>query len=230
MKAADGHVAVMKKLLALLFIAACMSRTDLVFAEEDSGNAEQLAQAVWKASGGENWPNVKAIDFTFAVEKAGHALVSAEHHWDVAAQTDQVKWKGKDVTVNLADPAADEDGKAAYARWVNDSYWLIAPLKLKDRGVHVAQEARKTMDGAECEVLRLSFGQVGLTPNDQYRLYINPATKLVASWDYMPEPGKSMHGTWDDYQKSGGLTLATDHKMDGDARIRILNLKVTAAK
>ena len=61
----------MKKLLALLFVAACMSRTGLVFAEEDSGNAEQLAQAVWKASGGENWPNVKAIDFTFAVEKGG---------------------------------------------------------------------------------------------------------------------------------------------------------------
>jgi len=61
MKAADGHVAVMKKLLALLFVAACMSRTGLVFAEEDSGNAEQLAQAVWKASGGENWPDVKAI-------------------------------------------------------------------------------------------------------------------------------------------------------------------------
>ena len=39
-----------------------------------------------------------------------------------------------------------------------------------------------------------------------------------------------MHGTWDNYQKSGGLKLATDHKMDGDVRIRILNLKVTAAK
>ncbi len=43
----------------------------------------------------------------------------------------------------------------------------------------------------------------------------------------MPEPGKSMHATWDDYRKSGGLTLATDHKMDGGVRIRILNLKVT---
>ena len=127
-------------------------------------------------------------------KKEGKTLVSAEHHWDVAAQTDQVKWKGKDVTVNLADPAADEDGKAAYARWVNDSYWLIAPLKLKDRGVHVAQEARKTMDGAECEVLRLSFGQVGLTPNDQYRLYINPATKLVASGITCPNPANRCTG------------------------------------
>lgn len=220
----------MKKILTLVFLAACVSRTDRLMAAEDSGNAGQLADAVWNASGGENWRNVKAIDFTFAVEKGGQKLVSAEHHWDVTAQTDRVKWKGKDVTVNLADPASDEDGKAAYARWVNDSYWLIAPLKLKDRGIHVVEEANKTMDGAEREVLHLSFGQVGLTPNDQYRLYINPVTKLLAAWDYMPEPGKSIHGTWDDYQKSGGLTLATDHKMEGDVRIRILNLKVTAEK
>ncbi len=52
-------------------------------------------------------------------------------------------------------------------------------------------EGRKTIDGAEREVLLLSFDKVGLTPKDQYRLYIDPATKLLASWDYMPEPGKS---------------------------------------
>ena len=46
----------------------------------------------------------------------------------------------------------------------------------------------------------------------------------------MPKPGESMHGTWEDYQQTGGLTLATDHKMDGGAQIRILNLKVTNAK
>ena len=105
-KAADGHVAVMKNSLALLFVAAACLRTGLVFAEEDSGNDRATCEAVWKASGGENWPQVKTIDFTFVVEKDGKT-VSAEHHWDVAAQTDQVKWKGKDVTVNLADPAAD---------------------------------------------------------------------------------------------------------------------------
>ena len=196
-------------------------------ADEPSGAA--LADAVWKASGGENWSAVKTINFTFAVEKEGKTVASAEHHWDVAAQTDRVKWKGKDVTVNLAEPASDEDAKAAYARWVNDSYWLLAPLKLKDRGTNVSAEGTKEMDGAKCDVLRLSFGKVGLTPNDQYLLYIDPATKLVRSWDYMPEPGKSMHATWEGYQKSGGLTLATDHQM-GEARIRILDLKVTTTK
>jgi hypothetical protein len=219
----------MKKLVGTLLIAFCAARSGLVLAAEDSGNGAQLANAVWKASGGENWPNVKAIDFTFAVEKGGKTLASAEHHWDVAAQTDRVRWKGKDVTVNLADPGTDGAAKAAYARWVNDSYWLLAPLKLKDRGIHLADEGKKEMDGVEREVIRLSFDQVGLTPGDQYRLYIDPSTKLVGSWDYMPEPGKSTHGTWENYQKSGGLTLATEHKMEG-ARIRILNLKVTTEK
>jgi hypothetical protein len=173
---------------------------------------------------------VKSIDFTFAVEKNGKTVMQAEHHWAVAAQTDHVKWKDKDVTVNLADPAQDAEAKAAYARWVNDSYWLLAPLKLKDHGVSVADEGTKEIDGAKRQVLRLSFATVGLTPNDQYRLYVDPETKRVTAWDYMPQPGESMHSTWDDYQTSGGLTLATDHKMDGGVRIRILNLKVTGTK
>jgi hypothetical protein len=210
-------------LVAVGLLCALLGRA----ADESSGTA--LAEAVWEASGGENWSNVKTIDFTFAVEKDGKTVASVEHHWDLGAQTDRVKWKGKDVTANLAEPGSDEDAKAAYARWVNDSYWLLAPLKLKDKGTNVSAQGTKEIDGAKRELLHLSFGKVGLTPNDQYLLYIDPRTRLVSSWDYMPEPGKSMHATWEDYQKSGGLTLATDHQM-GEARIRILDLKVTSTK
>lgn len=210
-------------LLAIAFLPLFLSAAD------DSARAEQLAQEVWKAAGGPNWPEVKTIDFTFAVEKNGTVVARAEHHWDVPAWTDRVQWKDKDVTVNLADPGTDEKAKAAYARWVNDSYWLLAPLKLRDRGLHVAFEGTKEMDGAKREVLRLSFDKVGLTPTDNYRLYIDPASKRVTSWDYMPEGGKSAHATWEGYVKSGGFTFATEHKM-GDVQIKILDLKVTAAK
>ena len=200
-----------------------------LFAADDSSKADQLAREVWQAAGGPNWPDVKTIDFTFAVVKNGKTVARAQHHWDVPAQTDHVQWKDKDVTVNLADPGTDENAKAAFARWTNDSYWLLMPLKLRDRGLQVASEGTKEMDGAQRDVLRLSFGQVGLTPNDNYRLYIDPATKRVTSWDYMPEPGKSAHGTWENYEKSGGLTLATEHKM-GDVEIKMLDLKVTSSK
>ncbi len=217
----------MKSSLSFLLLLALP--ISLARAADDAGQAEQLAKKVWQASGGPAWSRVQTIDFTFAVEKDGKTVARAEHHWDVPAQTDEVKWKGKDVTVNLADPGKSEDAQAAFARWTNDSYWLLMPLKLRDRGLQLAYEGTKEMDGAKREVLRLSFDQVGLTPNDNYRLYIDPASARVASWDYMPKPGESRHGTWEDYAQSGGLTLATDHKM-GDIRIRILDLKVTAQK
>ncbi|MEO8440137.1 MAG: DUF6503 family protein [Spartobacteria bacterium] len=217
----------MNKVAAVVCVALIGAPLLSLSAAEDTESAAQLADAVWKASGGEAWPKVKTIDFTFAVEKGGKELVAAEHHWDVAAQIDHVKWQGKDVKVNLANPATTDEEKAAYARWVNDSYWLLAPLKLKDPGVNLTDEGKKTMDGGERVVLRVSFGKVGLTPNDQYRLYIDPKTKLISSWDYMPEPGKSTNATWSDYQKSGGLTLATDHRTEGGVRIRIVGLKVT---
>lgn len=213
----------------LLFVSALVAFSfSPAFAADDAAKGKQLGEEVYQAAGGGNWGKVKTIRFTFAVEKDGKTVAKAEHLWNVSAQTDEVKWKGKDVTVNLADPGTSEEAKAGYARWVNDSYWLLAPLKLMDKGVTLTAEGTKKINGAERDVLRLSFGQVGLTPTDQYRLYVDPATKMVTYWDYMPKGDKGMSGTWEDFQKSGGLTLATDHKMADGLRIRIEDLKVTA--
>jgi hypothetical protein len=218
-----GSIAVMRTLtLALLSLWISAAAT---FGQQPHDKAQELARELWKASGGENWSTVKAIRFTFIVEQDGQQLASAQHNWNVAAQTDQVKWKGKDVTVNLAAPAQDEDGKAAYARWVNDSYWLLAPLKVLDAGVTRTYEGTKESDGAQCEALRLSFEQVGLTPGDQYMLYLDPATKLLRAWDYMPKPDTTMHGTWEKYESFGGLKLATEHNFGGKM-IRLANVAV----
>lgn len=212
-------------LFALLLLAAGAAP---VVGQAPDDKAQQLAKDVWKASGGENWGQVKTVDFTFIVEQDGKQLASAAHHWDVAAGSDRVQWKGKDVTVNLAAPGQDEEGKAAYARWVNDSYWLLAPLKVLDPGVKLTSEGPKESEGAQCETLRLSFGQVGLTPSDQYLLYIDPQTKLVRAWDYMPDGETTMHGTWEKYQPFGGLQLATEHNFGGKM-IRFADVKVGRA-
>jgi hypothetical protein len=138
-------------LLPVLFLT-----TVAVRAEEPPDKAQQLAKDVWKASGGENWGKVKELHFTYIVEQDGKELSRAEHDWNVAAGTDRVKWKGKDVTVNVAAPAQDEESKAAHARWVNDSYWLLAPLKILDPGVKISYEGMKDADGA--------FAIASLTP------------------------------------------------------------------
>jgi hypothetical protein len=190
---------------------------------------EQLARAIWKASGGESWPKVKELRFTFIVEENGKELTRAEHHWNIASGTDRVKWKGKDVTVNLASPAKDENSKEAYARWVNDSYWLLAPLKVLDPGVKRRAEGTKQVGQERFETMRLSFQGVGLTPGDQYLLYIDPQTKLVRGWDYIPSADKVTHGTWDGYRKFGDLQLSTHHEFGGKI-IRFADVSVVAGK
>ena len=183
--------------------------------------AEAIADSVIKTSGGENWPKVKKIEFTFNVEQAGKSVLSAKHEWDVANQKDKVTWDGKTVTVDLKQPAADEDSKAAFQRWTNDSYWLLAPLKLRDPGSNLALLPAE----GEVDVLQLTFGSVGLTPKDSYNLYIDRATHLLQRWDYMPTADKKLNGTWEAYQDFGGLKLSTEHQM-GDNHITFADIKV----
>ena len=193
----------------------------------DSPKAMALGEAIVKASGGEQWPAVKTLRFTFQVEQPGKAepLVTAKHVWDVAGNKDTVTWGGKTVTVDLSAANTEGDAKAAFARWTNDSYWLLAPLKLRDKGVHLTYGGEKTMpDGQSCEMLNVAFDKVGMTNNDRYTWFVDPKTHMPVEWDYMPAPDKKVHGTWKDYQETGGLKLSTDHDF-GDKRIRFLDVQ-----
>ena len=173
---------------------------------------------------------MKEIAFTFVVEKEGKTVFSAQHRWNVRAGNDEVKWKdkeGKDhqVTADLASAPTEGEEKDAYGRWVNDSYWLLAPLKVLDRGVKLEVGETKAIGGVDCETLRISFENVGLTPTDQYLLYIDPQTKLLRAWDYVPATGKGMQTTWAKYESFGGLKLATEHNFEGRT-IKLVDIKV----
>jgi hypothetical protein len=108
---------------------------------------------------------------------------------------------------------------------VNDSYWLLAPLKLRDPGTRLTYQVRRERDGKMFEVLRVAFGPVGLTSSDQYDFYIDPQTHLLRYWDYMPSPQKKTSGTWEGYRDFGGLKLSTEHRF-GDKRIWFSDVQV----
>lgn len=211
--------------MKLLAFCLAIAIAPLAAAATDS---DKLVTDVWKASGGENWSKVKRLSFTFEVESDGKIVASAKHDWDVAAGTDHVQWKDKDATVDLKAPPTEGDGNAAYKRWVNDSYWLLAPLKIRDPGVTTEAQGVKEVNGAKCETIHLAFGAVGLTPTDQYVLYVDPETKLLRAWDYIPKEGSGMQATWEKYIESGGLMLATEHHFNGKT-IRFRDVEVVAS-
>ena len=191
--------------------------------------AMKLARDVVKASGGDAWPKVKRVQFTFNVlDKDGKPAAANKHDWDVRGGTDTITSKdGKTVTVKLADKNDDGDAKIAYKQWVNDTYWLLMPLKLLDGGVKLAHGGQQEVDGQKYEVLNMSFENVGLTPGDRYTLYIDPKEHLVRRWDYMPSAEKKTSGTWDGYEQFGPLKLSTKHQF-GARQINMTDVKVEA--
>lgn len=96
--------------------------------------------------------------------------------------------------------------------WINDSYWLVMPFKLKDTGVtlsYLGEGATET--GEAAYVLRLTFEGVGVTPQNAYNVWVSNETSLVKQWAYYPNatdenPGFTL--PWEDYFQAGNIMLS----------------------
>jgi len=87
----------------------------------------------------------------------------------------------------------------AYEAWINDTYWLLMPYKMKDPGVHLKYAGEETRQGQEYDLVELSFEEVGLTPGDRYWAHINRSTHLMDRWSYIlqDDPPGSQPTVWD---------------------------------
>lgn len=96
--------------------------------------------------------------------------------------------------------------------WINDSYWLVMPFKLKDSGVtlkYIGQDS--TEQGAPAELVELTFENVGDTPDNKYHVWIEQASKQVVQWAYYREASQEEPNfimPWLDYQKHGQIYLS----------------------
>ncbi len=96
--------------------------------------------------------------------------------------------------------------------WINDSYWLVMPYKLKDSGVtlkYVGEEA--TEDGRAADKLNLTFEGVGRTPQNMYYVWVDKETKLVSQWAYYPNTATEKPQfvyPWKEYAKYEDIMLS----------------------
>lgn len=118
-----------------------------------------------------------------------------------------------------ADILTEPDSIALYVKkgksiWINDSYWLVMPYKLKDSGVTLKYiGADTTMAGAPADVLQLTFEDVGDTPDNKYLVYVDKTSRLVTQWDFFgnfQDEAPRFSTPWADYKPYGPLLLSGD--------------------
>jgi hypothetical protein len=117
-----------------------------------------------------------------------------------------------------------EQGKSV---WINDSYWLVMPFKLKDSGVTLKYlREDTTLIGQPSDVLQLTFQEVGDTPDNKYEVWVDRETKLVNQWAYFPsfaDTAARFTLPWGNYQQKGNILLSDDRGERDLKNVKVLD-------
>jgi len=202
--------------------------------------AAQVAKELTDAMGGQSsWDNLPCFRFDFVAVKEGKEVARFQHWWDkkngrarVEGPDDQghhvvaIFNLGDKHGVSFTDGVPDSDPATikgriqnGYERWVNDTYWVMMPFKLRDPGTNLTYDRQANGPNGEVwDVLSLTFdSNVGLTPQDHYWLYVNQKTHLVDKWEMLltgskPPPGMA---SWESWTQVGPVRLSLLRRMEG---------------
>ncbi|MCB0689252.1 MAG: hypothetical protein KDC53_22090 [Saprospiraceae bacterium] len=225
--------------LFLIFLFGCQSSSETVpmvgnpaadgFNQAASDpQAIQIADQVMEAMGGRKaWDDTNVIGWNFNGRRyliwdksSGDVRIdvpqdSTVYLINIHDHTGKVYRKGQEQT--------DPDSVRLYTKkgeaiWINDSYWLVMPFKLKDSGVTLKyMEEDTTQTGVKSDVLQLTFKNVGNTPDNMYKVWVDQADHLVKQWAYYASFDQEKPPAiwpWDHYQTYGEIKLSSD-RSDG---------------
>jgi hypothetical protein len=187
-----------------------------------------LADSVMKAIGGRKaWDETRFISWNFFGRRdlvwdkwTGNTRIeipadSTIFLVNVNEGTGRVSIKGREI---LDQDSLNNLIERATQIWVNDSYWLVMPFKLKDSGVTLKYVGEQLLESdLSCEVLELRFIEVGFTPNNKYRVYIDKQDNLIKQWAFYQDAVQeepSAIWPWDNYQQYGNILLSAN-RSDG---------------
>lgn len=133
-------------------------------------------------------------------------------------------WKDGSLVTDPEELAAMLDnGESA---WINDSYWMFMPYKLKDSGVTLKYVGgRQMQDGRPAEVLELTFEAVGRTPQNKYHVYVAEDTGLVEQWDFYAEADDDeprFSSPWHNWRRYGQILLSDNRGDSSHTDIAVL--------
>lgn len=193
------------------------------------------------AGGFDRWSSVESVDFTFHVRR-GHGTETVRA-WSWWPREDRVRFRGRgpdEILVELAyqreDAVEQEDLKAIDAWFVNDSFWLFAPLHLGwsddvtilDRGTRLTPIGRVPMRHL---TVRYDAAGGGYTPGDVYEVHVDEDWH-IAEWSFHRggRADPTLTCRWQDYQARGPLRLSMlRQSADGHLRLWFTDVRVRTA-
>ena len=181
-----------------------------------------IADKVMDALGGrQNWDNTRYVCWNFF---GARELIWDKQTGDVRIESSRdstiyivninslegrVMKNGEEITQPDSLSKYLERGKRI---WINDSYWLVMPYKLKDSGVTLKYLGEDTtQSGLQADLLELRFENVGVTPENKYNVWVDKETSLVRQWAYyrndtLIEPGFIL--PWDNWKQYKNILLS----------------------
>ncbi|MEM9894812.1 MAG: hypothetical protein AAF789_00465 [Bacteroidota bacterium] len=206
------------------------------FNQEDSDLlATLLADKVMLAMGGrEAWDQTEVIKWNFFGrrnlvwnKKSGDIRIDIpEQNLTILQNIYTKEGRVQKDNVEVSD-SLDYYLDQGYYIWVNDSYWLCMPYKLKDSGVTLKYLREDTTQaGTPADVISLSFDEVGVTPQNIYEVWIDTDSKLVTQWAYYPDSTAlkpRFINPWKDYKKYGEILLSGDRGQYAITDIEVLS-------
>jgi hypothetical protein len=222
---------------AILLFNACSGAKNLADnpaapgfnAAGSDARAVAIADEVMQAMGGRKaWDETRGLSWTFFNRR--------KLSWDKHAGTCRIEWltKKQVIEVNLNNGTGTvvlndvnqthPDSLAKYLDigkkvWINDSYWLVMPFKLKDTGVTLKYLGdAKTESGEASDLLQLTFTGVGVTPDNKYHVWVDKKSRLVTQWAFFEKftdekPG--LMNAWSGYIKVGKILISTERGSRG---------------
>ncbi len=205
--------------------------------EGSDAQAIELADRVMEAMGGRDaWDRTRYIGWRFFGVR--------DHVWD--RYTGDIRFQQGPrlvlMNINTKEGRAWNNGTAlegdelakalkdGYEAWVNDSYWLVMPYKLKDSGVTLKYVGEgETDEGSAADMIQMTFKGVGVTPQNKYHVWVGRESGLVEQWAYFPtaaDEAPQFKTPWAEWKQYKNVKISGSRGTEGRFATAIADIKV----
>ncbi|MEO0570491.1 MAG: hypothetical protein AAF039_02225 [Bacteroidota bacterium] len=217
-------------LVLLIIIALLLINNESLPVGKEGAEADALAQKMLTALNYEAYQTTRFLEWSYQGGKN-------QYKWDKAMGESTVNWEDYKVLLHLSNPERstvlkggkllngaekNEAIEKASAFFNNDSFWLVAPYKVFDKGT--TRSIIELKDGSQG--LLVTYLSGGTTPGDSYLWKLNPdgSPKSYQMWvKILPIGG--LEASWDDWMVAeSGAFLPKSHKL-GPIALSMGNVK-----